>query len=526
LEALENRLVPAYPFNPGTILFTNYHTSSIDDNGKALTGILGIENPGTPKAPLIPEAVDGSLATGSTPFQEPAFIFPHPNYPNVFYVTDDGNFGLDPPPLVPVIVPAVLEVSFSSTSNPLVTMVCKGGYLHSPTGVVALPDNNGKVWLYVADTGNNFNQLGKGYVIKIDPITGVQTQLSGTLNHFQCPVSLALVYNAGVVDNTHLWLDDQGGNGHSGYGPGELWQVDLTNNGNNAPTPFSKAGLLDIHTDTINPPRNYALGNPDDFAVDPSTGNLYFGQYGDQTAAGSVVEVVPPPTPPQDLTSDQVEINQDDGTTDHPTTATIGWYVAGVGWDPSYKFSQQDSEPALIVTTVYKNGAPNQGPGHFEAVSVNPNDKVEAEVTSSPDANNKSYVGTPTHAIVYGSGTDGYASLPGPGQSGGNLASLVFASADSVDTMSAMASARVSGTVFDRVDAAILEQATGLGMVADRPVLVYPVDPFWHNEQEQHGGDSHVQAALPSKPRPWSREAEAAFMEFAKAQRDGLVTNP
>jgi hypothetical protein len=528
LEGLENRLVLTYPFLTGTILFTNYH-SSYDTNSTnpPQPGIIGIEHPGTSEQQT-PEAVKGSLAAGSTNFQKPSNLFEDPTDPSVVYVTDDGVFLGGSGPLILGATGAVLKVQFSATSNPLVTVVSKGGFLYDPTAVVALVDGNGKEWLYVTDTGNVQGNTRQGYVVKIDPSTGGQTKYFGTVGYFGCPVGAAPVYSAGGgLDSTHLWVADQGGNAQRGYGPGELWKVDLSNT-SSAPVPWSLGYYLDIHTSMINPPLNYALGNLQDIAVDPSSGNVYFPQYGDEVKAGSVVKVIPPANPPQNLTSDQVKIAQDDGSINGQQNAVIGWRVAGDAWDPNYN----NLGPRVIVDAseakMNSGGAPRYG--HLEAVDPATGALSEVTQNDAPGTfppQNYAYIATATGMITYVSGLSRAAALPSPGDGRANLAALDFSFPDPVDAPSLASSPGGTGPVSSRAGMGNLEQANGFPALADRPVLVPQTDPFWENAQEIQVWHLSLQDGLQRKANQQAVQAEAFFtVPLASGQEEGLVSKP
>jgi hypothetical protein len=525
LEWLEDRVVPTYPFPNGTILFTNYHSSS-DTNSLAPTGILGIESPGGSEVQT-KEAVDGSLGTGSTTFTAPSNLSEDPVDSTVLYVTDiDPNRGGE-----------ILKVQLSATSNPVVTVISSGSNLVSPTGVLKIGS-----YLYVSDTGTNGTQRGttlyEGYVVKINPSNGAQTILNKTgqqyfdgqphqsTNPFACPIGMAPAYKSdGTQDTNSVWVGDQGGNMHSGFGPGYVWKVDLTNTNNpqaySGPytNPMGVASYSYLSIDTSTP--NYALGNMQDIAVDPSTGKLYMSQYGKWDFAGSVVSVDPglPNAPPTDLTTNQTRIYKDNGMVMAPSDALLGWYVTGDAWDANYVTTgvTRVITAALDKTT---GGAPRRG--HLEA--VDPVAQTIEEVTINPDPNNHSWIALPGGIIVYRAGTAG-APFPSGGHSPTTLGSLAFSTPETMDLSSLAPSRGEAAPAINGRGADTINVPNGVSNLGDLFVADARADQFWEYHHATGVPHSLLHDGLQTSANPWSIEADAYFtMELARSQTDWLVT--
>jgi hypothetical protein len=294
------------------------------------------------------------------------------------------------------------------------------------------------------------------------------------------------------LDINYLWVGDQGSNAANERlippvePVGTVWKVDLTNFNNN-PTVFTRGNYLSRNV------TNLALGNAQDIAVDPSTGNLYLAQYGYYDYAGSVVSV--------NSSATQAILKQDDGSQLHPSNPQLGYYVAANGWDSNY-FNTGVTRVITDALENLRNPVENTRAGHLEAVDpINNGTATEVTVNS---AQNNYYIATPGGVITYSS--SGAAPVPSAGHSPTTLGSIDVSAPDTMDLSSTTSAPGGAGPAMNNLATGIIEQFSGFSNLADSYVPDARVDGFWKKHEGRTVLHSILTEGFQTKDNPWSMQ--------------------
>jgi hypothetical protein len=215
-ERLEDRFAPSV--QSGDIFVANYHSGN-DKNGTIQPGIYGVRlNSDDQDSMQYPVAVNGLLGSTYAPFLNPDDLREDPSNASVLYVSDAtaGDYGTG----------AIFKVLLASP-YPTVTLLNESRSLVHPSELQWVTDSSNTTHLWVVYAGNTQSNLNQGYLVEMD-LSGHVLYTIDT-DQFACVTGLCRVPN----DPNHLFVCDQGGNFHSGVGPGTIYEVDINPNDQN-----------------------------------------------------------------------------------------------------------------------------------------------------------------------------------------------------------------------------------------------------------------------------------------------------